>query len=36
MKGLILGPFLILIYINNLVVGLTLKAELFADDTSIF
>ena len=27
MKGLILGPFLVLIYINNLVVGLTLKAN---------
>ena len=32
----ILGPLLLLIYINNLTEGLTTNAKLFADDTFLF
>ena len=34
--GSILGPLLFLVYINDLVEGLTRIAKLFADDTSLF
>ena len=35
-QDFILGPFLFLIYINNLSGDLSSKARLFADDTSLF
>ena len=35
-QGLILGPFLFLIYINDLADELSSNAKLFADDTSLF
>ena len=35
-QGLILGPFLFLIYINDLADELSSNAKLFADETSLF
>ena len=35
-QGYVLGPFLFLIYINDLADGLSSKTKLFADDTSLF
>ena len=35
-QGSILGPFLFLVYINDLSEGLTTNARLFADDVSLF
>ena len=35
-QGLILGPLLLLIYINYLFTGLSSNSRLFADDTSVF
>ena len=35
-QGLILGPLLFLVYVNDLAKGLSSNAELFADDTSLF
>ena len=35
-QGSVLGPLFFLIYINNLVDGLSSDAKLFADDTSLF
>ena len=35
-QGSILGPLIILIYINDLLNGLKSNAKLFADDTSLF
>ena len=35
-QGSILGPLLCIIYINDLLDGLSSNAKLFADDTSLF
>ena len=35
-QGSVLGPFFLLIYINDLVDDLSSDAKLFADDTSLF
>ena len=35
-QGLILGPLLLLVYINDLLVNLELLVKLFADDISLF
>ena len=35
-QGYVLGPFLFLIYFNDLADGLSSKTKLFADDTSLF
>ena len=36
LQGLILGPLVFLIYINDLADGLSSNTKLFADDTSLF
>ena len=36
LQGLILGPLLLLVYINDLLVNLELLVKLFADDISLF
>ena len=35
-RGSVLDPFLILIYINNIIEGLNCNIKLFADDRSLF